>query len=71
MALLLAIIGFSIFIGYRAEKMDKRRFLVLLGFITLAVVVQLAAFYVSPPQKLFVPYEQRHEHAEDEGAVGP
>jgi len=68
MALLLAIIGISIFIGYRAERMNKQQFLVLLAFITIAVFAQLAAFYISPPQKLFIPYEQRTEHAEE--AVG-
>ena len=71
MALLLSVVAISIFIGYRAEKMDRRRFGILLGVITVIVVTQLVVFYVSPPQQLFIPYDQRSEHAIDEGGPNP
>jgi hypothetical protein len=71
MTLLLAVVAFSIFIGYRAEKMDRRRYTILLGFITLVVVAQLVSFYVAPPQQLFIPYSERSEHAVDEGGPNP
>jgi len=47
MLLLLSVISFSIFLGYCARRLSWRVYGLLFLFVTIAVLIQFIAFYIS------------------------